>query len=375
MSPDLPTKKDVIDYLRNQQKRAEIDSKVDGVNIWVLYGAIALVVWKIVEPFDPKDWASPVLVARLVALSILLDGLRSGVMGLATRGPEPLFRWPRRGDASRRFFLARYTLVAAPFIATLALDDRDPVAFFLALGSFGGYVVFVLEALYDRFSTRRTGFRFPPAVGQPVPAALLGIALGAAVVWHFAAAIVPSLAAITAGQVKACLLALTLYWLLVTLARRHARIRQLDWTYVLERDLLLGPKSVPAALTEIEYHASGVELPRVFDRYFEQVRDELAELGARIDAFNGRLAAAFAVPAEQTLERQMQHDELRRLVEEPLERLAATFGDFHAFQRVGLRQRIPPHAPGLDAALAAVRDKQAQAEAVVDAARVEIDAT
>jgi hypothetical protein len=340
----------------------------------VLYGAVALVVWKIVEPFDAKDWASPVLVARLVVVSMLVSGLLSSGAGLVTRVEEPLFRWPRRGDASRRFGLARYALVAAPLITLFFLDRSDPAGFVLALGAVVGSALDLFQALSERFATSRAGFRFPPAIAQPVPASLAAMAFGALIAWHLAATMAPALLAATAGQLKACLLALTLYWLLVTLARRHARIRQLDWTYALERDLLLGPKSVQAALTEIEYHASGVELPRVFDRYFEQVRDQLADLGARVDAFNGTLAAAFAVPAEQTLERQMQHDELRRLVDEPLERLAATFRDFHAFQQFGLRKRIPRHAPGRDAALAAVREKQAQAEAVVDAAREEIDA-
>ncbi|MGN6528328.1 MAG: hypothetical protein ACTHL8_18215 [Burkholderiaceae bacterium] len=374
MSPDLPTKKDVVDYLRNQQKRAEIDSKVDGVNIWVLYGAIALVVWKIVEPFEPKDWASPLLVARLVVVSMLVGGLLSSGAGLVTRVEEPLFRWPRRGDASRGFGLARYALVAAPLVTLFVLDRSDPAGFVLALAAVVGSALDLFEALSERFTTRRAGFRFPPAVAQPVPASLAAMVFGALIAWHLAATMAPALLAATAGQLKACLLALTLYWLLVTLTRRHARIRQLDWTYALERDLLLGPKSVPAALTEIEYHASGVELPRVFDRYFEQVRDELAGLGARIDAFNQGLAAALAAPAEQTLERQMQHDGLRKLVDEPLLRLAATFRDFHAFQDVGLRERLPRHAPRLDAALAAVREKQAQAEAAVEGVREEVDA-
>jgi hypothetical protein len=60
----MADKKEVLDYLRNQQKAAEIEAKMNGVNIWVLLGAIAVVAWQLTAGSVARLWNEPELVLR-----------------------------------------------------------------------------------------------------------------------------------------------------------------------------------------------------------------------------------------------------------------------------------------------------------------------
>lgn len=59
-------KKDVLDYLRNQQKAAEIEAKVNGINLWVLLGAIGIVTWQLLPYLDASLWNHRELALRVI---------------------------------------------------------------------------------------------------------------------------------------------------------------------------------------------------------------------------------------------------------------------------------------------------------------------
>lgn len=59
-------KKEVLEYLRNQQKAAEIDAKVNGINSWVLLGAMALIAWNLLGTAELLVWSDHELLARLL---------------------------------------------------------------------------------------------------------------------------------------------------------------------------------------------------------------------------------------------------------------------------------------------------------------------
>jgi hypothetical protein len=62
----MADKKEIFDYLRNRQKAAEIEAKVNGVNLWVLLGAIAVVTWQLIGSVGTGMWDRPELILRML---------------------------------------------------------------------------------------------------------------------------------------------------------------------------------------------------------------------------------------------------------------------------------------------------------------------
>ena len=65
----MTDKKEVLDYLRNKQKAQEIDAKVNGINLWVLLGALALVVWQIIASLNAPIWPQKDLILRVLLVT------------------------------------------------------------------------------------------------------------------------------------------------------------------------------------------------------------------------------------------------------------------------------------------------------------------
>jgi hypothetical protein len=57
-------RKEVFDYLRNKQKSAEIEAKVNGINLWVILAAVAIVLWQLVESIGSNLWSHYPLIFR-----------------------------------------------------------------------------------------------------------------------------------------------------------------------------------------------------------------------------------------------------------------------------------------------------------------------
>lgn len=73
----MADRKELLDYLRNQQKAAEIDSKVNGVNIWVLIGAIGVVGWQLMSELvkTPAFLDNYYLIATAASVAVALKFL------------------------------------------------------------------------------------------------------------------------------------------------------------------------------------------------------------------------------------------------------------------------------------------------------------
>ena len=284
----MDRRKEIFDYLRNQQKQAEIESKVDGINIWVILGAISIVAWKLVSNdfrnilMDPATCTRFLLCAEFFYILINLSQYRDE----ETNVPR-FVTLPRSGSQSPTLNLLDSILVLVPGILGLVYlsDAVAPFvifAFGLILSVISGALVFVQFA---RKHEEIEIFPRPRFADGARGSLILIFSLSAAFLYSLIEqifAILQSIKATPVAQMQALLLVAVLYVLIQILIKRKQMGRSIDWTYSAERDLLLQTITEQAVLRRIENRSLGTSLRGVMDRFFEEFDASFSKLNLSI---------------------------------------------------------------------------------------------
>ena len=305
----MSEKKEIFDYLRNKQKAAEIEAKVNGINLWVLLGAIGFVSWQLVGSVNSDIWGHHETLLRVLmfAQAIYMVNLASGPTGGI------------RDDV--RYSSLRFSEVSAPFLPVIVglLLLVPPALFFVTIEKtlaagfltlFGLVVVIIgILAIASQFDSEKVeAERFPkPSFGNTrkahITVGIFFIVCFLMVAADQAVALLAQVNLNSAESIRSLGLMATLYLLILVALQRTAQNHALHWTYELETDLLLGSVSPDVALRRIEHRALGSRLQDVMDNFFDNLDRRFGALDASLAECEKLLAPVKDIPAEYRAER------------------------------------------------------------------------
>lgn len=306
-------KKEVLEYLRNMQKAAEIEAKLYGINIWVLLGAISLITWQLLQFLDVQVVSWREMVVRTILVSnagYLLVGICKPTGGLRD---DLRYQGLRPGE------------LFSPLLSIIqgcVYFVPGAVSIYVIGNSLAGWVltilgIFVLGMAFNGIfqQVRRdsaSNGRFPTPYfrisrrGNVVGELVFGIVLLLSVstqvteLWHLVSA--------SSEQIKFCALIAALYLLCVIALQRTVSNYALDWTYELETDVVLGIQTPEAALRRIESKSLGPRFEEVMQQFFADLEGMLGQLEKELDLAGDRLAGIEEIPKKFPAERTARID-------------------------------------------------------------------
>lgn len=322
----MDKKKDVLEYLRNQQKAAEIEAKINGVNIWVLLGALALVGWQLISVPSSTMWSDHELIARLLVVAVTFH-LFTSIVSESTNERDEL-RLSRTSliDNSSRFLVIAYgALITTPNIAlmlqtkTFLLGPAGVSVIGFAALAFG--IVPIYRAMFPLDNNDQ---KFPKPTFEP--SKQVNIALSLIFIFIFIAVLTNEILLLKAMQtdkliaeLKPMVLLVALYVLLLLTVSRKLRNDQIAWTYELETDVVLGVASPEVAIRRIENRRLGPRLQDFLDRFFDDLDQRFADVDAKLAECKEKVTQAMEVPAQYEFERsarlQAATPEVRKMIE------------------------------------------------------------
>lgn len=305
----MADKKEILDYLRNRQKAAEIEAKVNGINLWVLLGAIAIVSWQLIlsvhtEIFNSQEWIlRTLLVVEAIYLGIL------GLLPAAAIHEEVRYR----SQSSPESALALLQIVMGIIFLL------PPVLYLLVVGKslsvFPAGLVGVVLIIFGTSSivkqvigSSTEAARLPKPEFNPTRrSAIIGnlvfeLMFALTIVEQFFA-ISRQITSLDSEVLKSLALIAALYLLVITALQRLVRSNGLLWTYELETDLLLDAISPQIALRRIEHRSLGPKLRDVMDNFFDDMDNIFIELEALSADCSAKLKEVPEIPSQYTSER------------------------------------------------------------------------
>ena len=351
----MADKKEVLDYLRNRQKAAEIEAKVNGINLWVLLGAIALVSWELATSFNSPLWNQRELVLR-----ILLCG-QAAFLFFSTCQPSTGIRtelrfnsWRASHFVSPALMLVEGALLLFPSVAFFLLVEKYSSATLLALYGLITTTI-ALEIMFRAVRGENAVERFPaPTFGRsPASDIRTDLIFAAIFLFVFCSQVwsIVNRPPISAQEVKSYGLAAALYLLALIAVRRKVRSNSLQWTYELETDLLVGAVTPEAAVRRVEHRALGPKVQDVVDGFFDDLEGKWGEFNRAVTECFERLDAELKdIPEQYKAERS---DRIKTRSKDVLDLLAHCEAEIESFSKYLDKMVVAAKA---DKRLAAVLD-------------------
>lgn len=333
----MADRKEVLDYLRNQQKAAEIEAKMNGVNVWVLLGAVAVVGWQLTSVPATRLWSDNELIARTLVAATAL---------------HMLSRFIGRSDGERdelRYSPINLTEVDSPFLMLLmgVLMFLPPVALWLLAGKSVGVIVlsFVglalitigsISILKPLFPASKKRERFPkPEFGLTRRADVVGFLVFSILLIVTFADQVAHFRDIEGGvsidDAKPMMLLAVLYLLVLITVNRRQKNDSIAWTYDLETDVVLGVISPEVAIRRIENRRLGPRVQDVLDRFFDDLDRQFTEVDSKLTECTEKINAAREVPEQYPAERAARVKDASEDVASRIIALAADCKEFREY--------------------------------------------
>lgn len=345
----MSDKKDIFDYLRNRQKAAEIEAKVNGVNLWVLLGAMGVIAWQLTGriDFEFRSHSELVLRALLASEALYLFGWVCSSVG-SVRAELRYSSWRAREIESPLLILVEGAWILLPPALFIMLIGGGKSVYLLV--AFGLILVGMsVAAIWSRLMMREgpAEERFPkPEFEQTARSDAIGFLVVAACHVFVAAVQLQALCALAAPSielVKSTVLVAAFYLLVLMAIRRHRSSQKIRWTYELETDLLVGSLSPEAAVRRIEHRALGPKLEDVMNRFFEGLDLKIAEFDALMKECEQKIALSVnAIPQEYKLERSGRVQDVTAATKQKLDELTLDIGQFVDYlEKLSLKKSDP----------------------------------
>jgi hypothetical protein len=345
-------KDDIFGYLRNRQKAAEIEAKVNGVNLWVLIGALGVILWTLLNSLESRPLVDINAIARslLVAEALfLLTVLSSRVLNSRI---DLRFSTDPIADMANPYLmlLMGLFLLLPPGLLTAFSGLSFSVVFLgivgagIATGSIAALSKLVLEQ-------KPGGDRFPNAEFGPTPRrrtatdlVICGLVL--AVFFEQVSWFASSDPPLDFGIGKQLCLIAAAYLLVAIAIDRKFESHSLAWTYQLETELILGSISPEVALRRIENKGLGRSLEDEMNKFLDDFDRRHLTLESLLKSCKGKLASVEEVPTDFPAERAARK---RSATEEACNLLSALKSDCGELgkylrkleeQNVGQRRRV-----------------------------------
>ncbi len=333
----MADKKEVLDYLRNQQKAAEIEAKVNGVNLWVLLGAMAVVALQLINGVGSPLWGSTELVLRTLAAA---EGiyLLSWVLQKSKNSRDEIRYSRGLGDEedSPYLVLVQGVLLLSPPAALLILVGSSFGTIALALLGLA-YLVFGASSIVGQFIARSSKKeKFPkPVFGLTRRADVVGdLVFGAAFIAATTEQVVylrRLVGGLSVDDAKQLALLATLYLLALLVVRHRLQSASIAWTYELETELVLESVTPDVAIRRIEHRRLGPRLQDVMDRFFDDLDLRSAALDSMLVECKEKVEAAKKVPEEYPAERTSRIKEASERLSVQIDSLVSDCSDFRKY--------------------------------------------
>jgi len=375
----MADKKEILDYLRNKQKAAEIESKVNGINLWVLLGAIALVLWSLLDSFGGEgrlDWE---ISLRALVCAGCLYFLGFAISGSVAARDE--IRFYRSGlmrvEAAIIFVVIGLLLFAPPALALHHFGADGSTVMMLVFGLTFAFIG--VEGLFNALKPHsRQQEKFPrPTFDSSVRSRNATNVIMAAV---FCAALCYQLfvvrekiSALMPGQIKTVLLLVTLYLLVLIALDRKKKISDIDWTYEMETDLVLGFVTPAQALRRIEHRALGPRLQEVMDNFFDELDKGFSSFHAALQACSEQLALAQDIPEDYKVERASRIKSASQEPSQIIEKIDSDVKEFSAYLEKLKEKKISSERPEGAFLLQGLTERNKKYRALVTEARRNLD--
>lgn len=323
----MDKRKEVFEYLRNAQKAAEIDAKVDGVNIWVLMGGLALIIWQLVARVESDILKDVEFSSSVFLLSLTVYLLATFFLSRNKWSTETRYSAIDYGATELPYVeLAQSILIMAPVTLSLfatGLGFANVLYGLLGVGLFGTSIFHICRGMIPTSEKEKivlsTKFATGPTTGGVLGLCFLG-ALSFAAYEQFR--LLTSKASLgTASAIEAILLLGGVYILAFLALRQRAKANRIAWTYDLERELLLEVVSPEVALQRIEHRALGPRFEDVMNAFVNDLDSRFDEIGAEWASAKEDLAAIIDIPVSYRTERSSRTQDVAKPILEKLENI------------------------------------------------------
>lgn len=372
----MTEKKEILDYLRNKQKEQEIDAKVNGINIWVLLGAMALVIWQLISTLDAPIWLEHSLILRTLVFTeavfvlILFTGKSQFVtdeIRYSSDKKESSFEW---------LFAALLMLIpTGMFIVLVGRSWSAIVLFILGIALTASEVVSITTKLFKR---NVKNSKFPkPSLNITK---LLDARISLGVIGCFTAVTIDQvwqlsyeLKSASVDSVKVLTLLATVFLLVLITVRRRLRTAGVLWTYEMETTVVTGAISADEALRQIEYRALGPRVTDVMQKFTEDTEKQFSDLSLMIATCRENISSVNRVPLEYKAERSSRIYDMTAPIETCLDSLRQDIAEFANYiKQLALSNQVLAR-PGLFPLLEDLKLKHKNYESRAGDQRKELD--
>jgi hypothetical protein len=323
----MPEKKEILEYLRNRQKAAEIESKINGINLWVLLGAIALVSWQFISALSQEMVLDVEVALRFLLCAQCLYFINFTISGNIDNRDE--VRFHRTGGMATDSAFNRIML--GVFLAI------PPTISLVYVGwSFGAIILMGLALAFIAVGVEiLLAFLKKPGIGpDKFPKAYIGSSSRGRLQTNLIMLLViclvfgeqiflirAKLPQMSLEFAKVIALLVVLYLLVLAAVERQQRNASIDWTYELETELVLESIAPEVALRRIEHRALGRRLQDVMDGFFDEMDGNFAVLEAAIAVCAEQVDEARKIPVQYSVERSARLVEAGRIPKDLIEKI------------------------------------------------------
>lgn len=329
----MSDKKEILDYLRNLQKAQEIDAKVKGINIWVLLGALALVLWQLIATLNTPIWLQNTLVLRTLILSeaaYLLMWFAGGRLHAVHE--EIRYKSDDKESTFESFLEALIFLTPTGLFVLLV--ERSWSAIVLLIFGIMLTVNAVDSIVSNLFKESEKKRKFPKTLFGPTKLKKARIScvyfvLFMVITVDQALQLSRELSSASVDSLKVLTLLAAAFLLLLTTMHHKLRTAAILWTYEMEAGLVVGSISAEVALSRIEYRALGQRMNDVMEEFYKDVDTRFSVLPNMISFCKERLALVISsVPLEFQAERSSQITKIAASSKAHLEKLQLDIAEF-----------------------------------------------
>jgi hypothetical protein len=325
---DSTIRKEVFEHLRNIQKAEEISAKRTGINIWVLWGALWFVAWKL---FDNANLvASPAFIQTSLSLILISQVFQLLIQPSPknTLGEEPRFV---------NFNALSLSETPSALIISFLWFVLPSVTYWMMFGlSFismttGGLILLVFGLIV--WSEIKNRNRFPKPIFKSASKFgdyILHLILASACA-NEAINFVHLVPSVDAEVLRMSILFVTAYWLIYLLLETLQKHHNDAWTYRTERELLLGFISTSEALSRIEFRYLGTRLSGVVENYWSNISSQFEVANKLLSKFKEESAEIQKIPAQYTEERKARAKKSVTLLNDAIQKLFKDIEEFSGY--------------------------------------------
>ncbi|OIJ43468.1 hypothetical protein [Massilia timonae] len=325
------SRKEIFDYLRNVQKETEIRARLSGINIWVIFGAMGVIVWALLDP-TKSILSEKVFLWATVICQIFIVTINLGV-AVRVQGSRSDLRFLPAWMASRTdlalFWATLYAIFSAPFIVCGVLwgFTVGTAVFSLVMS------LLILSELFGKADHEDANRLFGKSKSSKIFAVGFFFVILFSIVYDNVLLWTDPDNWLSRLEVKTVFLIVALYFLLLLLNQRKLADNLDAWTYELEKKIILGLCTNEEALRAIENQQLGARLISVIEKKKSSLVSKGVQLEKELESMRLAISNIEKISREYMHERRAQHAAATKAVENSLSELEGEFKNLESFSK------------------------------------------